>query len=271
MLEKEYEEVWGECQAVLHEILFTQICGTKTVRGEIAKFSSVYGPTDVLDCVVTDWIPQECSIVQNKTLGAECPALSLTKGCNAIPCPINCEQSSWSPFGKCTKECGGGVESRSRNVEVRPDNGGEACGPSSDTQDCNVQSCDVDCVLHDWTVWGPCSRACGGGTQERARLINTPKEGNGLCAAEMSEERFEQQECNVMECPPEPICKAKQDVIFAVDVSGSFKQTGFDTMMEFMHELMDLYVLGVNETQIAFWSTRRRRRLSRRCRTTWRR
>jgi uncharacterized protein YegL len=281
MLEKEYEEVWGECQAVLHEILFTQICGTKTVRGEIAKFSSVYGPTDVLDCVVTDWIPQECSIecidqvlcegadplklpaecqggtqnmtrniVQNKTLGAECPALSLTKGCNAIPCPINCEQSSWSPFGKCTKECGGGVESRSRNVEVRPDNGGEACGPSSDTQDCNVQSCDVDCVLHDWTVWGPCSRACGGGTQERARLINTPKEGNGLCAAEMSEERFEQQECNVMECPPEAICKAKQDVIFAVDVSGSFKQTGFDTMMEFMHELMDLYILGVNETQI---------------------
>ena len=39
-------------------------------------------------------------------------------------------------------------------------------------------------------------------------------------------------------------------VIFAVDVSGSFKQTGFDTMMEFMHELMDLYILGVNETQI---------------------
>jgi len=282
MLENEYEEVHGECEAVLHEILFTNICGVKTVRGEIAKFSSVYGPTDVLDCVVTDWIPQECTIecvdqvlcegavpgklpdpscaggvqnmtrnvVQNKTLGAECPALILQKGCNAHPCPIDCQQSSWSPFGKCSKECGGGIEQRSRNVEVRPDNGGESCGPSSDTQVCNGQSCDVDCVLHDWTVWGPCSRACAGGTHERARLVNAPAEGNGVCAAEMSEERFEQQECNTMECPPEPVCIAKQDVVLAVDVSGSFKQEGFDTMMKFVQELTSLYILGVNETQI---------------------
>merc|ERR1719160_700907 len=62
MIEKEYEEVHGECEAVLHEILFTNICGVKTVRGEIAKFSTQYGPTAILDCVVTDWIPQECSI-----------------------------------------------------------------------------------------------------------------------------------------------------------------------------------------------------------------
>ena len=39
-----------------------------------------------------------------------------------------------SEFGKCTKECGGGVQQRSRNVVTKPDNGGEACGPGSDTQ-----------------------------------------------------------------------------------------------------------------------------------------
>merc|ERR1719440_2498712 len=32
MIEKEYQEVHGECVAVLHDILFTKICGVKVVR-----------------------------------------------------------------------------------------------------------------------------------------------------------------------------------------------------------------------------------------------
>jgi len=282
MLTKEYDDVMAECKAVLHEILFTKICGTQTVRGEIAKFSQTYGPTDIHDCVVTDWIPQECSIecvdqvlcdgakegelpdpscaggiqnmtrnvVQNESLGAACPALLLTKGCNSQPCPINCEQTEWSPFGKCTKECGGGMQQRSRNVVVKPDNGGEACGPASDAQTCNVQSCDIDCVLSEWSVWGPCSRACNEGVQERAKTEISPAEGNGKCAHHKDLERFEQQTCNTLECPPEPICVAMQDVVLAVDVSGSLKQSGFDTMMTFVKDLTSLYTLGVNETQM---------------------
>jgi hypothetical protein len=262
--------------------LFTKICGTQTVRGEIAKFSETYGPTDITDCVVTDWIPEECSIecidqvlcdgaeegklphpscaggvqnmtrnvVQNESLGAACPALVLVKGCNNMPCPINCEQTEWSPFGKCTKECGGGMQQRSRNVVVKPDNGGEACGPASDAQTCNVQSCDIDCVLSEWTVWGPCSRACAGGVQERAKTEISPAEGNGKCAHHKDMERFEQQTCNTLECPPSPICVAMQDVVLAVDVSGSLKQSGFDTMMTFVKDLTSLYTLGVNETQM---------------------
>jgi len=282
LLTKEYDETMGECKYVLHEILFTKICGTQTVRGEIAKFSETYGPTDIHDCVVTDWIPQECSVecvdqvlcdgakegelphpscaggiqnmtrnvVANESLGAGCPALLLTKGCNNFPCPINCEQTEWSEFGKCTKECGGGVQQRSRNVVTKPDNGGEACGPGSDTQTCNVQSCDVDCVLSEWTVWGPCSRACTTGTQERAKTEISPLEANGKCAHHKDASRFEQQTCNPLECPPEPMCVAMQDVVLAVDVSGSLKQTGFDTMMLFVKDLVSLYTLGVNETQL---------------------
>jgi hypothetical protein len=281
-LTKEYDEFMGECRAVLHEIQFTKICGTMTVRGEIAKFSETYGPTDIHDCVVTDWIPQECTIecidqvlcdgaeegklphpscaggtqnmtrnvVQNESLGAACPALLLTKGCNNQPCPIPCEQSEWSPFGKCTKECGGGMQQRSRNVLVKPDNGGEVCGPASDAQTCNVQSCDIDCVLDEWSVWGPCSRACSGGVQERAKEEISPLEGNGKCAHHESAERFEQQTCNTYECPPNPICVAKQDVVLAVDVSGSLKHSGFETMMTFVKDLASLYTLGVNETQM---------------------
>jgi len=43
---------------------------------------------------------------------------------------------------------------------------------------------------------------------------------------------------------------AKQDVVLAVDVSGSLKQTGFETMMTFVKDLASLYTLGVNETQM---------------------
>lgn len=276
MLEKEYTEVHGECEAVLHDILFTKICGVKVVRAELSKFSTAYGPTDILDCEVSDWIPQECTVecvpddcvdescgaygggvqnmtrnvVQNKTLGAECPALLLEKGCNNVPCPINCRQSPWSPWGKCSKECGGGVQQRSRNVEVRAKNGGEACAASSQTQQCNVQSCDVDCVIADWTVWGPCSKACGGGTQERVRPVTVPAAGKGVCFAEEAPERFESTECNTLACPPDPTCIAKQDVVIAIDVSGSLQQMGFDTVKGFVEELTSLYRMGQNYSQI---------------------
>lgn len=282
MLEKEYEEVHGECEAVLHEILFTKICGTKIVRGELAKFSETWGPTDILDCVVSDWIPQECtvecidqmlcdgakegelphpscaggvqdmnrSVIQEEYLGAACPALLLTKGCNAYPCPINCVQTDWSEWGKCSKECGTGAQLRSRNTVTTPDNGGEACGAGSDTQDCNVESCDKDCELDEWSVWGPCTRACNGGIQERAKAELAPLEALGECAHHEDPSRFEQQTCNEIECPPAPTCIANQDVVLAVDVSGSLKQEGFETMMKFVKDLTSLYHLGEAKTKI---------------------
>jgi hypothetical protein len=113
-----------------------------------------------------------------------------------------------------------------------------------------VQSCDIDCVLSEWTVWGPCSRACNSGVQERMKEEISPAEGNGKCLHHKDAERFEQQTCNTLECPPAPICVAMQDVVLAVDVSGSLKQSGFDTMMTFVKDLVSLYTLGVNETQL---------------------
>ena len=61
LIENEYEEVHGECVAVLHDIMFSKICGTKTVRAELAKVADSYNPTDILDCEVSDWVAQECT------------------------------------------------------------------------------------------------------------------------------------------------------------------------------------------------------------------
>merc|ERR1719159_902914 len=52
LLEHQYKQVWGECIAVISEILFTDICGVKTVRGEVAKESKEVPPEAIVDCEV---------------------------------------------------------------------------------------------------------------------------------------------------------------------------------------------------------------------------
>ena len=46
----------------------------------------------------------------------------------------------WSP---CTKECGGGKQSRTREVVQQAENNGTGCGqqPMSQTRTCNVHDC----------------------------------------------------------------------------------------------------------------------------------
>merc|ERR1719456_235384 len=99
----------------------------------------------IRDCAVGEWKPEPCTaecmggvqnqtrdVIQEMSLGANCPALTMEKPCNQFPCPVNCEMDEWSGWGKCSKECGGGVQGRVRNVIVRADNGGDACDPRED-------------------------------------------------------------------------------------------------------------------------------------------
>merc|ERR1719316_453224 len=60
--EAEFKEVWGECKATIYEILYTNICGVMTVRGEVAKFSKEVTPNDIVDCEVSDFTPELCSV-----------------------------------------------------------------------------------------------------------------------------------------------------------------------------------------------------------------
>ena len=55
----------------------------------------------------------------------------------------------------------------------------------------------VDCVWHEWAVWGECSVTCGAGIERRSRT-NTPALFNGaLCDGDEEEER----ECFPVHCP----------------------------------------------------------------------
>jgi len=54
----------------------------------------------------------------------------------------------------------------------------------------------IDCVVSDWSNWGACTQPCGGGTQQRAKLILTlPQNGGRACP-----NLIESQTCNTQTC-----------------------------------------------------------------------
>ncbi len=165
-----------------------------------------------VDCEVdkwTDWGP--CSKTcgggtQNRTRdvktqpkngGKACPVLTETQKCNIQPCPVDCEVDEWSEWGMCTKDCGGGIQGRKRNVKTQPQNGGKACPVLTETQACNTKLCPVDCEVDNWTDWGPCSKTCGVGTQNRTRKVKTQAQNGGKECPVLTET----QTCNTQPCP----------------------------------------------------------------------
>merc|ERR1719387_3293262 len=113
------------------------------------------------DCEVSDWATSECSVAcgggtqqLTRTViiqavgGAACPPLSMDEECNTDVCPTDCELSYWSECSGCSKECGGGFQSRERTVLV-PAEGQGAC-PTEDSElrlewkECNEHECEPE-------------------------------------------------------------------------------------------------------------------------------
>merc|ERR1719327_195063 len=109
------------------------------------KFSKVSPPEKIVDCGVSAWVPGECSVpcddtcphknnpfgcggwqtltreivVMNNEFGIPCQSLGRQRKCGQKKCPVDCVQSKWSGWTKCTKECEGGVRGRTRRVRRR--------------------------------------------------------------------------------------------------------------------------------------------------------
>lgn len=118
-------------------------------------------------------------------------------GGGPVLAPVDCVVSSWSAFSPCTKPCGGGTQTRTRTVVTPAANGGAPCPSLIDTVSCNTQPCPVDCVVSDWSAWGPCSAPCGGGTQTRSRTVLTFPANGGQPCPQMTQT----QDCNTLPCP----------------------------------------------------------------------
>merc|ERR1711862_999762 len=80
-----------------------------------------------------------------------------------------------------------------------------------------------------------------GGLQERFRHVLIPTRGQGRCPKEKSYERYGTQQCNTHKCNGDEICIAKQDLIIAIDSSGSLKVGGFKTLQDYTKVLLKKY------------------------------
>jgi len=287
-VDKNYIDFMKKCCERVKWIMFQDMCALIVVRNAALADSSGCPGISIVDCEVDNWVAQKCTVdcdddcpaipdasevytcggwqtVQRKVVvqppanddgtvcGLQCPDLTRTKRCNQKKCPVNCEMSEWSGWSKCTADCEGGVRSKTRSLMVKPKNGGLSCNTAEETEACNTMSCDRDCLLGRWTSWTPCSVACGGGLQSKNKHVLVPTRGFGKCPNEDNWARFSERQCNVQDCVGDEICVAKQDLIIAIDGSGSLRETGFAGLKAYTLALLEKYrsdYRGVNAMKV---------------------
>jgi hypothetical protein len=103
--------------------------------------------------------------------GTPCGELHQAEACNNGTCAVACQTSAWGSWAMCSKSCGAGRRSRSRTVTRAAANSGTPCGVLSLAEDCSNGHCLAPpCAVSEWGTWGACTKTCGGGTQQRARM-----------------------------------------------------------------------------------------------------
>merc|ERR1719169_211126 len=68
-----------------------------------------------------------------------------------------------------------------------------------------------------------------------------PIRGDGKCPKTDSRYRYRIRKCNTHPCNGDEICIAKQDLVIAIDGSGSVREEGFKTLQRFALTLLEKY------------------------------
>jgi len=243
-LEAEHKKMISFCQDSVTQAA-SELCKVKSIRQELFKMEQKR--PFIQDCEVSAWTPTECSkkcgkgtqnlirqVIVPDDKGASCPPLAMQQGCNMQECPIDCKMGEWSGWTSCSAKCGGGIKQRIRQVKRKAEHAGKLCGQESESVGCATAACDKECDLAAWSPWSSCSKACGGGFQERLRKVEVPSGGLGSCPATDSADRLQYMRCNPDKCKPKNgallTCAAKVDVILLLDGSGSVGTTGWETV-----------------------------------------
>ncbi|XP_062577895.1 SCO-spondin-like [Saccostrea cucullata] len=144
---------------------------------------------------------RSCNHPSPKYGGAHCVGNSQESQTCSKPCPVDGGWSVWNNWSSCSKSCGKGSQTRSRQcTNPAPANGGTNCGGSNqETKDCQVTHCPVNGGWSGWGRWGRCSTTCGAGAQIRTRHCNHPRPAYGgkTCTGSNHESRS----CSQVPCP----------------------------------------------------------------------
>lgn len=239
-LHEKVDQKLGECGRQI-EAAESMMCGAKKLREELKVIEAKTAEPFIGDCEVTEWIRGPCTAacgggIQNLTreiisapkTNPKCPPLMMTRKCNEKPCAVDCVMERWEEWSDCSRACGGGAKARHRSVIQEPSDGGVPCGETTQEQLCNVEPCDLDCTLTEWSEWSTCSKSCMKGHKTKYRHVLHAPVGDGACPAETSPDRRTLEPCNSVECKPaEPTCASKVDVVLVLDGSGSVTTEGW--------------------------------------------
>jgi len=77
---------------------------------------------------------------------------------------------------------------------------------------------------------------------EKFRHVLIPTRGEGKCAKPMSQYRYRKTTCNEQACNGDEICVAHQDLIIAIDSSGSVQEKGFKVVTDWVAVLLKRYM-----------------------------
>jgi len=253
-LKAEYIKTMKECCDEQND-LKSEMCALEKIRGELYKMKGE--KIFITDCEVSDFKSGECSascgggvlektrsILVHPINGMACPPLTLKESCNTQPCPIDCVVGEWEGWSGCSAQCGGGVRERMRPVVTQMQYDGKPCEDTEETEGCNSQSCNANCVLSDWSDWGACTQACWGGTKRREKTIVTPAAGTGTCPAATDKARLQFEKCNTQSCSNLYsdgflTCKSKIDLVILMDGSGSLGTYGWMQSKIFVERLIE--------------------------------
>ena len=155
-------------------------CGGKECSGSDSQTKMCDAKCCPVDCRWGDWgqfgaCSASCGggkqsrkrkiAVPAKCGGTPCTGETLDwRECNNECCPVNCRWGSWSKFDSCSVTCGGGNQTRSREIEVPESCGGSGCeGETTESRTCGERCCPVDCVWGEWSDFHQCTATCGTG------------------------------------------------------------------------------------------------------------
>nr|XP_032660277.1 adhesion G protein-coupled receptor B1 isoform X5 [Chelonoidis abingdonii] len=139
----------------------------------------------------------------------------------------------WSTWGDCTRDCGGGLQTRTRICRPIPDEGLICEGVLEEGRLCNRKACNTNGrynsrsqslrstdnrkredadelqqygypapqIVHgtwdEWSPWSLCSSTCGRGYRDRTRTCKPPQFGGNPCEGPEKQTKF----CNIALCP----------------------------------------------------------------------
>jgi hypothetical protein len=114
--------------------------------------------------------------------GKPCAALAETAKCMPQPCPAHCQVGAWSTWTACTRSCGTGTQTATRQVLSRARSGGYTCPALSMVRPCASTSCPSDCVVTPFSAWTACTKTCGAAaTKTRTRKVLKAASGGRAC------------------------------------------------------------------------------------------